>query len=57
MAGLVEVGLPMLKAGTPELFWPAQPKQMFLTGYFSAKLFLKLHQAEGFLLHRHSSFR
>jgi hypothetical protein len=46
----------MLAAGTPKALWPAQAKQMFLTGFLSAELFLKLHQAEGFLLHRLAPF-
>jgi len=37
--------------------WPPQAKQMFLTGFLSAKLFLKLYQAEGFLLHRLAQFK
>jgi hypothetical protein len=56
MAGPVEIGLPVLAAGTPKALGPPQAKQMFLTGFFSAKLFLKLHQAEGFLLHRLAPF-
>jgi hypothetical protein len=34
-----------------EAFGPTQPKQLFLTGFLSAKLFLKLQQTESFLLH------
>jgi hypothetical protein len=46
----------MLAAGTPKSLRPTQAKQMFLTGFLSAKLLLKLHQAEGFLLHRLAPF-
>jgi hypothetical protein len=46
----------MLAAGTTKPLWPPQAKQMLLTGLLSAKLFLKLHQAEGFLLHRLAPF-
>jgi hypothetical protein len=46
----------MLAAGTAKARWPTQAKQMFLTGLLSAKLFLKLHQTEGFLLHRLAPF-
>jgi len=53
----LEISLIMLAAGTPKSLWPPQAKQMFLTGFLSAKLFLKLYQAEGFLLHRLAQFK
>jgi hypothetical protein len=52
----LEISLTMLAAGTAKALWPTHTKQMFLTGFFSAKLFLKLPQAEGFLLHRLAPF-
>jgi hypothetical protein len=56
MAATLEISLSMLTAGTAESLGPTQAKQMFLTGFLSAKLFLKLHQAEGFLLHHLAPF-
>jgi hypothetical protein len=56
VAGALEISLIMLAAGTPKSLWPPQAKQMFLAGFLSAKLFLKLHQTEGFLLHRLAQF-
>ena len=56
VAGALEISLIMLAAGTPKSLWPMQTKQMLLTGFLSAKLFLKLHQAECFLLHRLAPF-
>jgi hypothetical protein len=47
----------MLAAGTPKPLRPAQTKQMLLAGFLGAKLFLKLHQTEGFLLHHLAPFR
>jgi len=46
----------MLAAGTTKALWPTQTKQMFLTGFLGAKLLLKLHQAECFLLYRLAPF-
>jgi hypothetical protein len=40
-----------------ETFRPPHPKQLFLAGFLSTKLFLKLQQTEGFLLHVFTPFR
>jgi hypothetical protein len=48
VAAAIKISLTMLAAGTAKSFWPTQAKQMFLAGFLSAKLFLKLHQAESF---------
>lgn len=37
-------------------FRPPHSKQLFLTGFFSTKLFLKLQQTESFLLHIFTPF-
>ena len=50
-AGAMEIGLTMLTAGTREPLRPAQAKQLLLAGFLGAKPFLKLHQAECFLLY------
>jgi len=42
-------------ARAAEALGPAHAKQVFLTGFFSAKPFLKLHQAQTLLLHNLSS--
>jgi hypothetical protein len=52
VAGTLEISRTMLAAGTPKSFGPTQAKQMLLAGFLSAKFFLKLYQAEWFLLHR-----
>jgi hypothetical protein len=52
----MKISLIMLAAGTPKALRPTQAKQMFMTGFLSAKLFLKLHQAEWGLLHRLAPF-
>jgi len=52
----VEIGLTMLAAGTARPLRPAQTKQMLLAGFLRTELFLKLHQVEGLLLHRHAPF-
>jgi len=46
----------MLAAGTPEPLRPAQAEQLLLAGFLGAKPFLKLHQAECFLLHHLAQF-
>jgi len=56
VAGAMEISLSMLAAGTAKALRPAQAEQMFLTGFLSAKLFLELHQTEGFWLHRLAPF-
>jgi len=43
VANMIEISLTVLAAGTTKPVWPAQAKQMFLTGFLCAKLFLKLH--------------
>ena len=48
------VDAPDIASRTAKALWPPQAKQMFLTGFLRTELFLKLHQAEGFLLHRHA---
>ena len=52
VAGALKISLAILATGTTKALWPTQAKQIFLTSFLSTKLFLKLHQAEGFLLHR-----
>jgi len=52
----MKISLTMLTAGTAKSLGPTQAKQMFLTGFFSAKFFLKLHQTEWGLLHRLAPF-
>jgi hypothetical protein len=47
----MKISLTMLAAGTAKALRPTQAKQMFLTGFLSAKLFLKLHQTEWGVLH------
>jgi hypothetical protein len=42
VAGALEISLSMLTAGGAESLGPTQAKQMFLTGFFRVKLFLKL---------------
>jgi hypothetical protein len=56
VAGAMKISLTMLAAGTAESLRPTQAKQMFLTGFLSAKLFLKLHQTEWGLLHHLAPF-
>ena len=50
------VDAPDIASRTAKALWPPQAKQMFLTGFLLPELFLKLHQVEGFLLHRHAPF-
>jgi hypothetical protein len=46
----------VLATGPAKALGPTQTKQMLLTGFLSAKLFLKFPQAEGLLLHRLAHF-
>jgi hypothetical protein len=56
VANALEISLTMVAAGTTLALGPTQAKQMFLTGFFGAEPFLKLHQAEGSLLHSLAPF-
>ncbi len=47
----MKIGDSMTTTRALEAFRPSHPKQLLLTGFFGTKLFLKLHQAEWFLLH------
>jgi hypothetical protein len=41
------MAIPPIGSGTPKPLWPTQAKQILLTNFLRAKLFLKLPQAQG----------
>ncbi|MEW6658200.1 MAG: hypothetical protein AB1424_06045 [Thermodesulfobacteriota bacterium] len=56
VTGAMKISLTRLATGTTKSLGTASAKQMFLTGFLVAKLFLKLHQDELCLLYRLATF-